>query len=301
MGFRRILIFLLFLLGCDSVQPEYTSWLVVEAFVTTEAPLPVIQLRRTQPLSVPYYLDESTAATGAELLLKLGSAEIPYVMEAPGLYMPAQQAKAKAGTPIGLHIAWNGQSILAESRIPPTLGLDSVSVARSQTPVAGLIVDSLFIDPILVDSLGFDSLRTGAREGLVYLVEATLHWSVAFAEVGPDSAWWVRTQLLPQLRAGGRLDDYFLRPEQLQRERQVNALVPGNRAWSGVYAVPVATQSDPIPVHTLRVSVIRSSRAYALYVSGRTNPSEREPPSNVTGGLGIFTGLAMDSLSITVQ
>lgn len=301
MGWRCALIPTLILFGCDAVLPEYADMLAVEAFVVADEPLPAIHIRRTQPLSAPYRFDEATAASGAELSLSLGNIEVPYVMEVPGLYRPDQPATAEPGTPLGLRIGWDGQTIESVSRIPPTLRLDSVSVSRSSSAVAGLIVDSLFIDPVLVDSLGFDSLRTGAREGLVYLVEATLYWSVPFAEVGPDSAWWVRTQLLPRLRTGGRLDDYFLRPEQLQREREMDAPAPNKRAWSGVYAVPVVAASDLLPAHTLRVSVIRSSRSYARFVTGRTNPGEREPPTNISGGLGIFAGMALDSVSVTVQ
>lgn len=286
-------------MGCEAVHPEDTSLLVVESYVAAEKPLPPVTLRRTAPLEANYDLDQSTAATGARVEFMMQDSLIPYTMQGTGVYAPLAPVTAIPGAKLDLKVHWGDQVITANSRVPPPVSLDSVSIEVSDTPIPGLILDSVFVDPLLVDSLGLRALGANAREGLVYLVEATLYWTDNTERDGDD--WWMRTQLLPRLGQSPRLSNFFLSPEALQRERSVPFANAEQRSWSGAYAVQVPSSSNQMPTHRLRISIIRCTGAYAQFVSGSSNPGESEPPSNVAGALGIFTGLAIDTLTIEVQ
>ena len=288
---------------CDTVAPEEGALLVVEAFVDADEPLPAIRLWQTRSPGQSYPFDATTAVSDAEVALVLGATQVSYqpLDGQPGLYGPAVSQPVPGRVPLTFEAAWRGQRATAQSTVPPTLKLDSVRVNVPEDPVDGIILDSLFIDPIQLDSLQLDSLRTGAVRGLVYLVEVTLWWTVDFAEVGPDSAYWIRTQLKPFLPTRPTFDDFFLRPEQILRERAATHHVQGRRSWTGVYAVPVDTREEPLPPHALRASIIRSGQDYARFVSSRDDPERREPVSNVAGAIGIFAGLSVDSVRVQVE
>lgn len=288
---------------CDTVAPEESAVLVIEAFVDADEPLPAIRLWQTRSIGQAYPFDASTAVSDAEVIVGLGRAQIAYQpREAqPGWYEPVRPQTAPARMPLAFEATWRGQRAVAQSLVPPALTLDSIRVNVPDEPVDGIILDSLFIDPALVDSLQFDSLRTGAVKGLVYLVEVTLWWTIDYPEVGPDSIYWIRTQLRPQLPTRPTFDDFFLRPEQIFRERATPRDALGRRHWTGVYAVPVETRQTPLPPHPLRVAILRSGQDYARFVSGRDDPERREPASNVVGAVGIFAGLSLDSLRVHVE
>lgn len=294
---------LLVLARCDTVTPEERALLVVEAFVDAEEPLPTIRLWQTRSLGWSYPFDVSTAVGNADVALVLGASQVSYRPREgqPGLYEPAASEPVPGRMPLAFEATWQGQRATAQSVVPPPLTLDSLRVTVPDEPIDGIILDSLFIDPVQLDSLQLDSLRTGAERGLVYLVEVTLWWTVDFAEVGPDSAYWIRTQLKPFLPTRPTFDDFFLRPEQILREREATRYVQGRRSWTGVYAVPVETRETPLPPHPLRVSIIRSGQDYARFVSSRDDPERREPASNVAGAVGIFAGLSVDSVRVQVE
>ena len=299
MKFRCLLIAVIFLAGCDAVQPQDTSLLVVEAFVMSEQSLPEIILRQAAPLQDPYQLDSSTAAMGAQVGLTLQDALIPYRMQRPGAYVPLDSVIAVPGESIALNVQWEDQLVTARTRIPPLISLDSIEISVSDTPVPGLLLDSLFIDPTQIDSLGIRALGTGAREGLVHLVRATVYWEDHTGNDGND--WWIRMQLLPTLTQDQRLSNYFLSSEVVQPEEDIPFIDANRRSWSGSYAVPVASQTDPISQHGLRISIIRCTEAYADFVSQSSNPGEYEPPSNILHGRGIFAGLAVDTFTVSIK
>ena len=294
---------LVVLARCDTVVPQEGVLLVVEAFVDADKPLPTIRLWQTRPLGQAYPFDAATAVLDAEVALVLGATQVAYrpLEGQPGRYGPATSQLVPPRAPLTFEATWRDQRATARSTVPPRLTLDSVGVVAPEEPVDGIILDSLFIDPIQLDSLQLDSLRTGAVRGLVYLVEVTLWWTVDFAEVGPDSAYWIRTQLKPFLPTRPTFDDFFLRPEQILRERETTLHIHGRRSWTGVYAVPVDTRQTPLPPHPLRVSIIRSGQDYARFVSSRDDPERREPASNFEGAIGIFAGLSLDSLRVQVE
>ena len=287
--------------ACDTVQPAVENRLVVEAYAKAGDPLPVIRLRRTLSLGQPYVLGTPTAAAGARVTALVDGVEYSYAMDAPGVYEPVADYLLEAQSELGLNITWEDQRAVATTRLPPPLKLDDVKVEAGERPLSGLILDSLFIDRSQIDTLRFDSLRTGASEGYVYLIEVTVQWTVDFAEDGPDAGYWIRTELRPYLNNRTRLDDFFLRPDQLLRETHVVRDEMGLRTWTGVYAVPVEYADSSLPSHRLRVTLVRGTQAYAQFVSGISSPKHREPPSNIDGALGILAGISVDSLNVVVE
>lgn len=292
---------LVLMAACDAVRPEDTSTIVVEAYLVAGMPVPGVHVRRTLPLSVPYPIDATTAVSGADVTITVADTPIAFQQTDSGYYAPGQHLETPDNAAIALQVNWAGERITATSRVPPRIRIDSVNVQRTDRPVRGLILDALLIDPVILDSLGVDSLRIGAQETNLYLVEVTVHWTVDSSELQADSTWWIRTHLAPALETGGLAEDYFLRTEQVQLERDTDSRTAWHRYWSGVYAVPVESEDAPIPVHNLRVSLLRTPYEYAQFVTGRSSPQDREPPSNVVGARGIFAGLAMDSLVVLVQ
>lgn len=287
---------------CDTVVPVEPPRLVVEGFVDAGKPLPTVRLAQSRPVTDPYPLDGQTAVTDAEVALVMNGERIAYepMPGQPGRYEPvAPPPTVPPRATLRFEATWADQHVMAESRVPPPIQIDSFRLVIPDKPVAGIILDSLFIESSDSDSLLVDSLRVGAEQGFVYLIEASLAWTVDFDEVDADSAYWVRGQLRPIL--SGTLDDFFFRPEQIFRERGARRGAAGERRWTGVYAVPVVEEEDPLPPHALRVALIRSGRDYALFASSRDDPSRREPTSNVTGGLGIVAGLSVDTVWVQVE
>ena len=304
-GVPAVLAGLVLIAACDTVEPGGGEQLVVEAFVEAEQGLPAVRLWRTRPLETPYPFGPSTAVEDAEVMLRVGPESFEYRPRVgrPGWYEPAYggEAAVPGRTPVRLEAQWGARRAAAESVVPPPLRLDSVRVRVPERPVDGIILDSLFFDPARLDSLQFDSLKTGAAKGLVYLVEVTLHWTVDFEEAGADSAYWIRTQLRADLPTRPVFEDFFFRPEQVFRERDARRVDARRRVWTGVYAVPVGEVDEPLPPHPLRVALVRSQQDYARYVASRRDPERREPVSNVSGGLGIVAGISLDTLRVPVR
>lgn len=273
----------------------------MEAYLQAEAPLPEIRLRETRPLGEPYPLDATTAAEDAVVAVSIGAESVAYRAAPGGQYEPARPVRAASLLPAGFEARWQGSLAAARSIIPPPFVLDSVRVRVPPEPVDGIILDSLFIDPGLVDTLRLDSLQTGAASGLVYLVEVSAYWRTHPAIGEADSTFWLHTQLRHDLPGSRRLDDFFLRPEQLFPERDAARAQHSGRRWTGVYAVPVASRQAPVPQHRLRVAVVRSTLDYARFISGKRDPERREPPGNIDNGIGIFVGIALDSVHVMVQ
>ncbi len=297
MKVRVYIVILVLFNACDAFQPESPSLPVVEAFVMSGRPMPEITLRRTGSITDRYESNTSTALMGAQMQLKISDQVIPYSVSPSGTYLPEQTVIAMPGATLELELQWNSQLIYANDQVPDPIALDSVDISVSDQPLQSLVLESVFIDPTLLDSLGIQALGTGARRELVYIVEATLYWTEHASE---SDHQWIRTQLRPNLDQTRRLFNYFFSPETLQLERNIRVNSKGQSVWSGAYAVPIENETDPIPEHTLRVSIIRSYQAYADFISGSSNPSEREPPTNIRGGRGVFVALALDTLLINI-
>jgi hypothetical protein len=148
----------------------------------------------------------------------------------------------------------------------------------------------------VLDSLRRDSLDIPAEESYIYPVDVSLQWTTAALAPGEDTTHWVRPRLSPDTtESGSRVVNFFLEPVDVRREDQFRRQGQG-RAWTGVYAVPVADSTSSFPRHDLTVSITRGDSTFAAFARSRDDPERREPISNVEGGLGIATAVALDSL-----
>lgn len=283
---------LLFSAGCDSALPaDPEPTLVVEGFIDAGQPAPPLRLARTLPLQSPY--DPASAAIrDAAVALTIGSNVIPYVAVAddPGLFRPAENGDviANSGTHFVLNVTWNGGQASAEGTVPPPIRLLSADVVVPDQPVSAVLLDSLLLA---------DSLAVGAYEGFIYPVEVTLRWDAAD---DPQERYWVRAQLRPYSDFPSTVVDLFLQSEAVFPEADAPTEQADVRSWTGVYAVGVEAEDDPVPDHSLRIAIIRSDRDYARFASSRDTPDRREPISNLTGAIGIFTAISVDSTRVQV-
>ncbi len=285
--------------ACDTVEPMEEDLLVVEAFLDAGQPLPPIRVRRTRPRRESLANAAMMDVADAEVVLWLDGTQIVYTPDParPGYYLPPDAAlpPVPPRSTFRIEVAWNGQQALATGQVPPRIDLMDVEVAVADSAVQAVLLDSLV--------LAFDTLNVAldAQEGFIYPVQVTLAWTVDFAETGADSLYWVETSLKPFDPFSSAVIDFFLLPGQILRERTATRAGGSQRTWTGVYAVPVESKDVALPAHTLRVAVLRSGQDYARFATSRDAPDQREPQTNVTGGLGIVAGVSVDSLRIDVQ
>ena len=279
---------LLLVLGrCDLAEPVAPQPLVVEAFLVTERPPPTITLRQTRPLDAPGTPQER-AAEGASVELVVDGQAVPYDEGArPGRYVPTgDPAAVPAGVPWRLTVEWRGETARAQGRTPPPIDLGEACIEVPSSPVQAVIVDSL----------RRDSLDIPAEQSYLYPVDVSLDWAAGALPPGTDTTHWVRPQLSPDTtESSSRVVNFFLEPVDVRREDQFR-MRDGQRAWRGVYAVPVEDSTSVLPPHNLTVTVTRGDTAFAAFARSRDDPERREPVSNVDGGLGIATAVAIDSM-----
>jgi hypothetical protein len=126
---------LILVLGrCDLANPTEPQSLVVEAFFTTDRPLPSITLRRTRPLDAPGSRDDNAAA-GAAIEVVLDGESLSYEEQdaRPGLYVPeAALGTVPADVPWALTVEWRDEAARAQGRTPP-LSTWARSVSRCRT------------------------------------------------------------------------------------------------------------------------------------------------------------------------
>ncbi|MEP0546702.1 MAG: DUF4249 family protein [Rhodothermales bacterium] len=262
-------------------EPE-PARLVVEAFVETGRPLPAVTIRRTADLDDPA---AAPPVADAVVTLTLGGEAVGYapVPGQPGRYAPQRALAAASGATLRLEVTALGQRATAASLLPAPITLDSVRVVPAAAPV----------EAVFADSLGLE-----VREGFLYPVDVTLYWTAPAADSNADSSW-VRARLSPPAAFPSAVVDFVLLTDATRREADL-AAGGAVRRWSGVYAVPVDTSDDPLPPHALDVALLRSGPDYARYALSRTDPDRREPVGNVTGGIGIAVGLALDRWTLAV-
>ena len=279
------------LLGrCDLIEPVEAERLVVEAFVETGRPLPPVRLRRIQPLTT----DRTQApAEGATVTLTLGSEPIAYEEVRPGRYEPVESGRTVAPrTDFSLTVTWEGEQATARGTTPPDITIAEVCIDVPEEPVQA----------ILVDSLRRDSLDIPAEEGYLYPIEVTTRWSTDNLTAA-DTSTWVRAELQPTASFSSTVVNFFLQPAEVRREQRYDPIPgpDGDRQWTGVYAFPVDGADAPLPRHRVTAALVRGDTAFANFATSRTDPERREPISNVTGAVGIATGIALDSLGREVD
>ena len=260
---------------------------MVQLFIQPDRPLPELRLTRTAEFGEP-----DRGVTDAEVRLTFARHTVTYEPTGDeGRWIPVGAIDTvRAGSYFVLHIVAGGEEITADGIVPPAIHDVDLSVTVPDRPVKAVLLDSLRLP---LDSLRFE---LPSRTGFLYPVVARLEWDAP--TVDGFGKWWMETRLIPVQRFSSTLIDYFLRPEGVMEETEMTA---GRLAWSGVYAVPVPGADDPMPRHELRVVLIRGSADWAAYASSDGDPDRREPVSNVRGGLGIVTGLAIDTLRIAIQ
>ena len=284
---------LLLVLGrCDLAEPVNRQSLVVEAFLKTDRSLPTITLRQTRPLNDPAD-QRANAAQGDTVELILDGHSISYTEteQRPGRYVPtADSEEVSARVPWRLTVQWRGAEARAHGTTPPSIELSDVCIEVPPNPVRA----------ILVDSLRRDSLDIPAEQSYIYPVEVSLRWPVDQLAAGEDTTYWVRPQLRPDTtESSSRVVNFFLEPVDVRREDQFRRR-GDQRAWTGVYAVPVEDSTAAFPHHDLAVILTRGDTSFAAFARSRDDPERREPVSNVGGGLGNAMAVATDSLRSAV-
>ena len=277
---------------CDwSSAPVEDDALVVETFLETGQPLPVVELRRTRPLTVPSG-DSAEGAVGASVVLEVDGT--PYAYESagrPGRYEPPTAAPVPPDVPWRLAVQWEDTTARAWGRTPASIAVTEVCVGASEAPVRA----------VQVDSLRRDSLDIPADVGYIYPVDVTVRWEGNGPASAPDTSTWVRAQLRPDATPfPSEVVEFFLQPAEIRREDAYPRRGATAR-WRGVYAVPVDSSTAPLPRHSLTTALVRGDTAFAAFAQTRTDPERREPISNVDGALGIATAVSVDSLVRSVE
>lgn len=287
----------LLLCRCDTVEPIEDPLLVVEGYLNAGQYLPTLMLRQTTPMSRTYATEYRTTVSDADVLVYVDGASITYRPEddTPGRYEPDSGIDPVLVPPrsaFGLDVRWRDQHATVEGWMPPIIAIDSIQIEIPDDPVQAVLLDSLQFT---------DSLRVRAHEGYIYPIEVSVWWTVDQIDMEQDSLYWIETQLKPYTTFSSALIDFFLLPEQVFQEKNIPFDFMNQRYWTGVYAIPVEERTDPVPLHGLKVTLLRSGRDYARFATSRNAPRRREPVSNVDGALGIFVGISIDSLSIRVE
>lgn len=275
-------ILLLIAVSCDIAEPQSDA-LVIEAYVQPNKPLPSISVSRTVPLDAS---GDRAPVRGATVEFQLDGVEQVYrAATQSGIYEPVAFTLALPGQRFSLSVRHGPDVASGSGVIPPVLSLDSVRVGIPEAPTPAVLLDSL--------ALPLDTLSV-SQTGFIYPIDVTVWWKAP----GGAGDFWVETSVTPVESFSSRLIDFFLPSTSVLEEPPASQ---GQRSWTGVYAVPVQAATSPLPPHRIRTGVVRGELDYARFALSRNDPDRREPISNVTGGIGIIAGIALDSLSVFVQ
>lgn len=271
------------LAACDTA-PTAVDALVVQAYFQPNKPFPAVTLSRAVPLTQDGI---GEPAREAELQVSIDGEAVEYEeSEVPGVYTALSEGLVAPGARFEFVARHAGDVATASGTVPPPMTLDSLNVSAPRTPIRAVLLDSL--------SLSLDSLSISST-GFIYPVDVTLWWEAPPATGGD---YWVETSVTPLESFSSRLIDFFLPSSSVLEEPRDGR---GPLSWTGVYAVPVESATTPLPDHVLRVAAVRSELDYARFALSRTDPDRREPVSNVTGGIGIVAGVALDSIRVRVK
>ncbi|NQV72005.1 DUF4249 family protein [bacterium] len=278
--------------SCDSVLPGDPGTLVVEAYLDVGKPLPTIRVKYAAPLSSSRFLDQKDVED-AHVRLSLNDQFYDYVYagDSKGVYEPAGNGSVivPPGAVYALTVQVGDHVASASGVTPFAISIQDVSIQVGLKPVAAVLLDSL--------DLGLDSLNISlnTRTGYIYPVQVSIDWLAEDASLNS----WIESSLNPITPFSSTIVDFFLLPSAIFSEE--SAQIDGAlRRWEGVYAVPVSKESDPLPVHELRVALLRSSDVFAQYASSRLDPVGREPISNLIGAVGFVGGVSIDSVRVSV-
>lgn len=292
-------LFIFVLCSCDTVQPVQEGTLVIEAYFDAERPLPAIRVSRTQSLSSPLS-DVGASVSDAKVQLILSGVTIEYipVPDSAGYYRPhpaAPLSRVPALASFILSVETDQEMATAAGLIPPRIRIENVSFKIPDEAIEAILVDTL--------DLGLDSLdlELNAQQGFIYPIQVTIDWTSPDSPISLSTDDWIQTRLDPMERFSSSLIDFFLLPEQILPESSFEIDLLGRRRWTGVYAVPVDDRSTPVPMHDLKISILRSDQIFARFATSRTDPAQREPITNVEGGLGFVGGVSIDSVRVHIE
>lgn len=279
--------------GCDTVAPVDEAQVVVEGFINTGQPLQPVRVHRTLSPRHPYDAAEA-AVPNADVEMMLGDKMVRYTPDPDqaGRYFPEGNGAgiAAAGDVFSFSVVWRDAVVQANGVVPPEIEVLAVSLDIPEEPVSAVLLDSLALS---------DTLATGAYTGYIYPIEATIEWAAPEEGLFQEESW-VRAQLQPFTTFSSPIVDLFLRSDDVFRE-QTQEIRADRKTWTGVYAVSVPEEGDPLPEHGLRVSLVRSGPDYARFAASRDDPDRREPISGVQGGIGIFAAVSVDSVHVQVD
>jgi len=275
------------MIGCDSVSDD-AEVVVVESFLESGQPLPDVRVSRTTAIGASR---SSPVVGNALVVMELNGRPFEYTLsEASGRYIPPPGAPiVSPGAEFRLQVLAGSDRVSASGLVPPPVSIDSIRVSIPSAPISAVFLDSL--------SIPLDSLASGlpSRTGFIYPIDVTMWWHPTG---GTTTGYWIETSLDPVEEFSSVLVDFFLLPSAVLEEPL------GSReqlSWTGLYAVPVDTEDDPLPEHDLKVSLLRSTLDYARFALSSRDPERREPDGNVAGGIGIVAGISLDTLRVRVR
>lgn len=260
--------------GCDAAAPPDHA-LVLEMFAQPGQPLPPLYLHETGPIGEA----GGPPIDDAVVVMRMGDAEVSYLNDGPGRYVPRDSRLLAPGDTLDLSVRSGLRTARAATIIPPSLAIDSIRI----TP-----------RPQAVRAVYADAPGTPTREGYLYPIDVAVFWAPA-----GEGDWWIRTLLAPPDAAPG-VADFVLRMEEILPESDLANEDLGVREWRGLYAVPVDAPDQPLPAHEIELAILRSGIDYALFALSHSNGAQTDPIGNVDGGLGVVAGVAIDRAWRTV-
>lgn len=278
------------LMGCDTVSPERPGTVVVEAFWHVASRPDTLQISQATLLSEPAvgiweggmvetWTDEDperrTVWTSAP------SAAHKFVPSMPPTVLnPGDRVHMRV-------IDRNGRlAASASDDVPQPIQLDQVSIVVPPSPV----------DAIAFDSLRLDSFRLDISKISAYLIEVSGSWTVDTSVPTQEIEWMEPViQVIPSAGPSGQA---IIPTPEIFQARSIED--DGLGSWTGVYLMAIDRTETMLPEHTLRLTLVRGSTAYARYASTRHHADRREPLSNVEGGVGAFHVIARDVVDVDI-
>lgn len=253
--------------GCDSTstEPEEDDLVVVEAFLFAGEPIDDIRLTETVPLSDT--IDATPINDASVVLVKNGLSYTLVPAGDSGYYAyPGDDLAIEVGDTIGLEISYLDAVVTAETVVP-------------ETPVdVGIDRDILFVP----------EFEFGAGRGGFNSEDSQL------------AASWSNPDQLLHYVVIESLDDSAesIIPEEFSALGERFRLVT-EPTTDDYHFINMMALRDLGP-HIARV--YRVNEEYAQLYENRTQDSRdlNEPPSNIIGGLGVFSAFASDSVFFEV-
>jgi len=283
--------------ACDTIQPERTGTLVVEAYFNAGQPLPPVSVHQTADVNA-LLSDARIGVSDAVVQATLNGSIVEYeaVADSDGLYRPKTTVEYLL-LPLdqfSLRVTSGTREVIGSGLVPPEIQMVNVKAIVPDQPIEAVLIDSL--------KLGLDSLGViiDANEGFIYPVEVFIEWAKPDIPM-IDNDFWIETSLDPVQQFSSSLLDFFLLSEQVLPESGILADEKGRLHWTGIYAIPVPLSDSSFPTHELKISILRSEQSFARFATTRNEPKRREPVGNVIGGIGFIGGVSLDSLRISVE